>query len=89
MKNKKWLLVGLVFTACATKTTLHEPSDPTLQEGKALYAANCVKCHALVNPDKYTATEWTTWMDKMAPKAKIDDATKAKIYSYVAAGSKK
>ena len=82
---------ALFIYACSHKTAskVTESTDTLTMEAKgALYAANCVKCHKLVEPEKFTKEEWIGWMDKMAPKAKITDIQKADIYDYLAAHAK-
>lgn len=86
-------ILSIVVYACSHKTTAtvtktETATSLTMEAKGALYAANCVKCHQLVEPEKFTKEEWVGWMDKMAPKAKITDEQKANIYDYLAAHAK-
>ena len=56
---------------------------------KETYESNCQRCHNLKNPAKFTALEWPQLVDKMAPKARINETQKAAILSYVLAFAKK
>lgn len=88
-----------ILFACSHKTTptattpidntvQPAPAALTMEEKGALYAASCVRCHRLVNPDEYTQEEWVGWLDKMAPKAKLTAEQKANVYDYLSANSK-
>jgi cytochrome c2 len=59
-----------------------------IEEGEKLFAANCVKCHALKDPKNFTAEEWKEIVPRMAVKAKIDTDTENKILEYVLANAK-
>lgn len=55
-------------------------------EGKAIFEANCAKCHKLYEPATYTAEKWSSILKWMQPKAKISDAEREQIYDYVTSG---
>lgn len=57
-----------------------------LQQGRELYLNKCGKCHELFSPNKYNKTNWTKWVDRMAPKAKLTADEKAKVLAYVTKG---
>lgn len=95
------LTASILFFACSHKTTTtvntttpspkisaEAAASITMAEKQTLYAANCVRCHKLIEPGKFTKTEWVVWMDKMAPKAKITAEQKAQIYDYLSANAK-
>lgn len=83
-------VVGVLLYSCSPKTApapteVKKELSPALAEGKSLYENNCAKCHKLHNPSNYTAEQWSPILERMKKKAKIDDATTAKIYAYVTA----
>jgi len=83
--------VGTVLFSCAPKVVTPAappapPADvlsPALAEGKSLYENNCAKCHDLYDRRQFTAEQWTPITISMAKKAKIDEATRVKIYNYL------
>jgi hypothetical protein len=64
-----------------TSATLAE-----LQSGHTLYVNNCGACHGLYSPDSYSASNWTSILSSMAPKAGLSSANKALVYKYVTRG---
>jgi cytochrome c5 len=95
---KKFLIlsaISFIVFACSHKTasTAMKTSSATVSHeqflaGKEVYEANCAKCHKLKDPRSHTPEEWVTWIDKMAPKAKITDEQKTQIYNYVSVNAK-
>lgn len=59
-----------------------------LDESRGMYARKCSGCHMLVLPPNVPQAEWPRLIDKMAPKAKLDDAEHARILRYVLAASR-
>lgn len=57
--------------------------------GKLIYESKCGQCHKLFEPDKYNAQQWSKWVDKMAPKAKLTEVEKGQVYQYLSATTKK
>jgi cytochrome c5 len=95
------LSISLIVFACSHKTTTRTSatiaemktssatvSHEQFMEGKITYEANCARCHALKEPSNYTADEWTKWIDKMAPRAKISEEQKQQIFNYVSVNAK-
>lgn len=88
-KNKTILIIFaafVIFVACKSvlNVTTNEKVDKKIEpmnlaQNKELYANKCASCHKLFTPDNYSKTEWTKWVDKMAPKAKLTDAEKEMI----------
>jgi mono/diheme cytochrome c family protein len=84
-------LLILVGTACAPAIYTPSPStvkDPTVKmedllAGRALYMDKCSSCHSLKQPKKFNAAEWNKILDKMAPKAKINDEQRKLVYQFV------
>jgi cytochrome c5 len=56
---------------------------PELAEGKNLYENNCVRCHKLYAPKKFSQEEWKPILIKMQKKAKLDDVKMASISNYI------
>ena len=54
-----------------------------LQEGQKLYAANCVQCHKLFAPGRYTEKTWNEIIPGMSKAAKIDAKTQETITRYI------
>lgn len=78
-----WSCSSSKTTTAETKTVADVAVLPELAEGKSLYENNCAKCHKLFNPKDFSAEEWKPIVLKMQKKAKIDDATREKIYAYL------
>ncbi len=55
-------------------------------EGKAIFEANCAKCHKLYEPSSRTPEKWASVLKWMQPKARISDVEREKIYDYVTNG---
>ena len=55
-------------------------------EGKAIFEANCAKCHKLYEPSSRTPEKWASVFKWMQPKAKITDEEREKVYDYVTNG---
>ena len=51
--------------------------------GKTIYESKCGKCHKLFEPKKFNAAQWTKWVDRMAPKAKLTPEEKELVYNYL------
>lgn len=96
LKNKKITITLMaVFLLFACSKSLYEPTAQNvsknadiamLKQGKELYMNKCGTCHVLFSPNKYNKTNWTKWVDRMAPKAKITEEERAKILAYVTKG---
>jgi len=81
-------LTLLVFS-CA-KPLLYTPTESSstitvadLKQGRDLYVNNCASCHQLYAPSKFTEKEWEANINRMQPKAKINDVEKQLIYQYI------
>ncbi|MDI9310819.1 MAG: hypothetical protein QM535_11440 [Limnohabitans sp.] len=95
-KSISILILGSAIYACGPKATQSTPeipstpevkvSEATLAEGKTLYENNCGKCHKLYEPSAYGKDRWVKILNWMAPKAKITDEQKAKVFAYVSYG---
>jgi cytochrome c5 len=90
------VLISLVVFACSHKTTstvaktesIIKTESATVTnaqyvEGKTVYDAKCGKCHKLYSPERGNMTQWTKWIDRMAPKAKLTADEKTQVTNYV------
>lgn len=88
--------VTLLIVSCSTKKTASTPGTPAvtamvkaeeltpeLAAGKSMYENNCVKCHKLYEPKKFTQEEWTPILVRMQKKAHLDDVQMASVTSYI------
>jgi len=96
----RWLLPVLLLSACAPALPLVTESDRTwarqafpesaddLNDSRGLYARKCSGCHMLVVPSHVPQREWPAVLDKMADKAHLNDAERARILRYVLTASR-
>ncbi|CAN5512154.1 hypothetical protein BH11BAC2_BH11BAC2_15720 [soil metagenome] len=84
------ITLSVLISGCAPK--IYTPSSENTSSGKNvielkkgydLYTTKCGRCHKLVSPSRYNATQWTYHVNKMQPKAKITDSEKTLIYNYL------
>jgi cytochrome c5 len=82
----------LILAACSAK--LYVPSEQNvnkretasltdLQQGHDLFKNKCGNCHKLPSPSSYDAAKWTKILEKMGPKAKLNQDQVALVYKYV------
>ncbi len=57
--------------------------------GKTIYISHCAHCHKYQLPEFHTSEQWVGIINKMAPKAKLDDSQKAAVLAFVQANAKK
>lgn len=93
------LLIGLTIVSCGKKTVaavttpasakveevkpVAEVTEASIAEGKSIYEASCARCHKLFSPAKHTKEDWVGVLDRMAPKAKINEEQKHLVYIYL------
>ena len=77
------LFAAALCTLAACATTLAPAPDPSLEPGRALYAAKCQGCHRLRPPSKIDPRKWPSILEKMAVKAKLTPEQKSQIDAYV------
>ena len=70
-------------TESAVKTESATVTNMQYEEGKMVYETKCGTCHKLKNPARGNRTQWTKWIDRMAPKAKLTEAEKMQVTAYV------
>lgn len=57
--------------------------------GQKVYNAKCGSCHGLKVTTDFTAERWASILVVMAPRARLSDAEKESVYTYVKMNSKK
>ncbi len=55
----------------------------SLQAGRRRYVENCAACHNLHLPSEFPPACWESILEKMQPRAHIDDAQKDLILRYL------
>lgn len=90
-------ILSLIIFACSHKTTSTVTKTETLTEktsssmvsheqflaGKTVYETKCGTCHKLKDPARGNMTQWTKWIDRMAPKAKLSDEEKMMVTNFI------
>lgn len=59
-----------------------------LAQGKAIWQQKCQKCHKLIQPEAYNAQKWKSILDKMVPKAKLEETDAQLVRAFMAANAK-
>ncbi len=83
----------IVAAACST-TQLYTPGEKNvnkvepatlaeLQQGHDLYMNNCGKCHKLPGISKHTNQQWKGILDRMIPKAELNNEQSYLIFRYI------
>jgi len=84
-------IVTFLAVACHSSVkigdTKYKKSDATA--GQTIYEGKCTKCHKAKPVDNFTPERWTGILEKMVPKAKLDDTEKQQVTAYVMIHSKK
>ena len=92
------LALGIVVSPIACATALPIPTEEnaswaahewpgttlnSLQTGRRCYANTCAACHNLHLPSEFPPEHWEKILERMQPKAHIDDAKKDLILRYL------
>jgi cytochrome c5 len=54
-----------------------------VEQGKGIYTTKCSKCHATKDVTAYTTTRWDGILQKMIPKAKLNESEAKQVTAYV------
>lgn len=92
MKSIFLAVVLLVVVSCSSK--IYVPTEKNvdkfvpaslaeLKQGHELYLNNCGKCHKLYSPGSHSDSEWKKILEKMAPKAKLDNDQSYLVFRYL------
>lgn len=57
--------------------------SPQVSAGKTIYTTKCARCHGAKPVTNWTVQEWIPIIDRMAPKARLDETEKANVTAYV------
>lgn len=65
------------------QTRFPESTEQSLTQGRELFVGNCSRCHKL--PDRRAVAEekWPTIVNRMAKKAKLDDAQHKLVLQFI------
>src|SRR4051812_41964075 len=100
MKKSSFVFAGLfasilLLSECKTKSaaTTTTPAPPAadmaeITAGHDLFDNKCGTCHKLPSPRKHDDTGWGETMDRMAPKAKLNDLEKVQVLKYLVSADK-
>ena len=67
----------------AIKTRFSDATIDDLQKGKEIYYGACTHCHGAKSIVKREEQEWTSIMDEMAPKAKLNTKERENVWKYI------
>ncbi len=70
--------------ACAAAPAQHGESSA----GERLYRSKCSACHRAYPPPSRDRASWAAAIAKMAPRAKLSEAERARILEYLQANAK-
>ncbi len=76
-------VLGLSALACAGAPAAGAGSGSADQ----LYRSRCSACHRAYPPSSRTAGSWAEVLAKMAPRARLSDAERARILEYLQANA--
>lgn len=62
--------------------------SPAAIAGKNIYTTKCAVCHEAKPLADWTVQEWVPIIDRMAPKAALNEAQKADLKAYINAHAK-
>ena len=66
-----------------TTTTTSKSENAEVVAGKGIYTTKCTRCHEAKPVADWTAQQWVPIINRMAPKARLDDTEKANVTAYV------
>src|SRR5690606_26752319 len=75
------------LASCTPKPAVVEGTKTKTAEnlalGKTVFENSCGRCHDLPNPTSHSAQDWVGIMNRMAPKAKLNDGQHQLVYDYI------
>ena len=75
------------LASCTQKPAVVEGTKTKTAEnlalGKTVFENSCGRCHDLPNPTSHSAQDWVGIMNRMAPKAKLNDEQHQLVYDYI------
>ena len=73
----------------STVKPLAENSPEAIAAGKLVFDTRCTRCHDLKAVDAYSSERWTTILQTMIPRARLNEEQAKQVRSYVMAYAKK
>ena len=73
----------------SSSQSLVENSPEAIAAGKIIFETRCNRCHDLKVIDVYTTARWTTILQTMIPRARLNEEQAKEVRSYVMANAKK
>jgi hypothetical protein len=78
------ILLFMYFIGWLTPTEYRPTQvNPTIQEGKSIMEAKCIKCHAFKPVENYTLEKWNRTLPRMTKKAKLGLEDQNKMMAYI------
>jgi cytochrome c5 len=81
----------VLVAACATTTARTRELEARLatartdvERGQIHYETSCQRCHALYMPTSYTPSEWKYYVRKYGRRARLSEAQREVVYTYLA-----
>lgn len=78
------VLLGLAAMACARAPA----AEAGPAQAERLYRSRCSACHRAYPPSSRDVAGWAEVLSKMAPRAKLSDAERARILAYLQANAR-
>jgi mono/diheme cytochrome c family protein len=72
-----------------SKQLLIENSPEAIAAGNKIFETRCNRCHDLKTVEAYTPERWTSILQIMIPRARLDEEQAKQLTSYVMANAKK
>lgn len=84
--SKKTVMASNSSETKSTGEVAKTESNVEAAKGKIVYENSCGRCHELFPATKHNKEEWTKVLNRMAPKARIDETQKSQVYAYLTSG---
>jgi mono/diheme cytochrome c family protein len=84
--NKGSSASGALYTPTTSDVTA-TATLAELQQGRTLYVDNCGRCHGLYSPDNYSAAQWKSILNNMAPNTSLSASDILLVTKYVTRGN--
>ena len=83
VKEVKQATITTTTVKTVTTTTAPKTESAEIVAGKGIYTTKCTRCHEAKPLNDWTAQQWVPIINRMAPKARLDDTEKANVTAYV------
>jgi uncharacterized membrane protein len=90
--SRKTVSTSSTVPATTTSTTTAQVSPESaglnahallVEQGKGIFTTKCSKCHATKDVTAFTTTRWEGILQKMIPKAKLNETESQQVTAYV------